>query len=243
MAKSIHKYGCYKPWFVEKILKTVIKDDIVCDVGSNVGYYSLLFSKILSSPQNIYSFESDLYFIKYFNKNRSTTNIVNKYVSDGIKEDSGSVSLDSYFLDNDQHKPSNFLKVDIDGFEVNLVRGAENLIEKHHPKILMEIHPRQIKSIQDDGIEYMFNFLGKHYKFEYIANHWGKIKGYDEWKGVSAHEWEEVGQEFLINYCNEKINDNKYRKAAIHKTRILPKGFGFFVVELVRAALQSRSKT
>lgn len=38
----------------------------------------------------------------------------------------------------------NLLKIDVEGFELEVLKGAKNLLHNHKPKIIMEIHPLQL---------------------------------------------------------------------------------------------------
>ena len=49
------------------------------------------------------------------------------------------VSLDSLSY---AHKADEFINVDVEGYEVDVIRGAENLLQRRKPKLLIEIHNR-----------------------------------------------------------------------------------------------------
>jgi len=224
--KSLHKYVNYEPWLSKKITETLNRDDVVCDIGAYRGYYSLLFNELVSSPKNIYSFEPDPYNSKLLKKNIAKTRLIRKYVSD--VDDHENVSLDNLFDNNSSNVKPTVLKIDIDGGEIQLIRGGRKFLEKCRPKIFMEIHPIQIKKIEEKGVEELFEVLFVHYKIMQMKNHWGRMKGYDAWNNTSTHVWEEVDKDFLIRYCNDIIEDNIYRKAAIYNNTILPRGFAIF---------------
>ena len=223
---SLHRYGNYEPWFGLKLIETLSRDDIVCDIGAYRGYYSLLLNGIVSSPENIYSFEPDPVNSGLLKKNIPNTNLIKKCVSD--VNDNGNVSLDVFFNDYPEFKKPTALKIDVDGAEIKLIRGCLKLIDECHPKIFMEVHPIQIRKVEDKGIEAMFDILFSHYKVMYMKNHWGRMKGYDEWNGKSTHEWEEADKDMLIKYCYEIINDNIKRKATIYNNAVLPRGFAIY---------------
>lgn len=224
--KSLHRYGNYEPWLNLKMIETLKKDDVIYNIGAYRGYYSLLLNEIVSSPKNIYSFEPDPYNSRALKKNISKTTLIKKCVSDN--DVNGNISLDNFFDNNLGYKKPTALKIDVDGAEIKLIRGCVKLIENYRPKIFMEVHPIHIHKLEDKGIEAMFDILYSHYKVMYMKNHWGRVKGYDEWNGKGTHEWEETDKDKLINYCYEIINDNIDRKAAIYNNRVLPRGFVIF---------------
>lgn len=53
------------------------------------------------------------------------------------------ITLDGFTQD---HAPPDFLKCDVEGAEVQVLRGAENLLRSHHPAIVCEIHSEQSES-------------------------------------------------------------------------------------------------
>jgi hypothetical protein len=63
-----------------------------------------------------------------FEKYEDKITIVNKYVSDIDSENS--VTLDTFFKD----KKVNFIKVDIEGYEQQLLNGAKNILRKENIK-------------------------------------------------------------------------------------------------------------
>lgn len=65
------------------------------------------------------------------------------------------ISLDSYFLGKrDTGRSIDLLKVDVEGYEFDVFRGAEGLIKRHHPLIICEIEARH-----DPEYLRTFNFL------------------------------------------------------------------------------------
>lgn len=44
----------------------------------------------------------------------------------------------------DGRKPPILLKIDIEGFELEAIKGADRLLSQHHPKLLIEVHPMQL---------------------------------------------------------------------------------------------------
>jgi len=144
----------------EKYYK-VQKDDVVLDCGANDGSISLVYSQKVGRDGHVFSFEPDFQNIVTFNKNKSlndnSSNI--KLVKKGIwdEEDSlvfyesgtvGSsifyegenskkqvievVSIDS-FSKNEKIEKLNFIKMDIEGAEIEALEGAIESIEKYTP--------------------------------------------------------------------------------------------------------------
>ncbi|MBA3665081.1 MAG: FkbM family methyltransferase [Bacteroidetes bacterium] len=128
---------------------------VIADAGAAEGIFILPF---IDTIKHAYLFETDEEWIEALNATfenyKDKVTIINKYVSD--KNDSMNVSLDSFFQD----KNVDFIKIDVDGAEMELLKGAK--------KILSELHPLKVAICtyhnQKDEIE--FNELLKSYGFK-----------------------------------------------------------------------------
>lgn len=61
VGRTIYKSGNYEPVITKFVLNTIqyLPEDIVVDVGANIGWYSLLLEHIKNGPGIIYAFEPD----------------------------------------------------------------------------------------------------------------------------------------------------------------------------------------
>jgi FkbM family methyltransferase len=75
----------------------------------------------------------------FYSTGQGSGNLNSDLLRTGIKLDSIPMdTLDSYIHDNDKPRVD-FIKCDIDGYEVPFLRGARNTINKFKPKILIEL--------------------------------------------------------------------------------------------------------
>lgn len=150
-----------------KIFEKYIDDNaVVADVGANIGNHTLYFTKKVG-VKHVYSFEPIPSTFELLKKNISLNNIdsrvtlINAAVgksSSNVKvdftdpydagatqvkysnEDDTDVmpclSLDEYFKD----KPAlpTHLKIDVEGFELEVLKGAADIINKNQPIIFLE---------------------------------------------------------------------------------------------------------
>ncbi|MDR3002294.1 MAG: FkbM family methyltransferase [Fibromonadaceae bacterium] len=107
----------------------VEQGDIVADIGASNGNFSI---SVVEKAKHIYLFEADKIWNeplqKTFEKYKDKITIVNKYVSDVDGENS--VTLDTFFKD----KEVNFIKIDIEGYEQQLLNGAKNVLQRKNVK-------------------------------------------------------------------------------------------------------------
>ena len=71
-------------------------------------------------------------------------------------------------LDNDLADRSDIalLKIDCEGFEYDILQGAKNLIERHHPQLFIEIHPAGLEKF-GHSTQALIEILRPLYKLEF----------------------------------------------------------------------------
>jgi len=177
-------YGESDTEFVKKIIK---KSDVVLDIGANIGYYTLIFAKLVGDSGKVFSFEPESENFKILKKNveiNGYNNVIleQKIVSnnDGIStlyvsEKAGShriyksddyiqsfeiesISVDNYLEKNNINK-IDFIKIDVEGAELNVLQGIQKILDSNEHIILFtEFSPNQIKSCGLEPTD-MINFL------------------------------------------------------------------------------------
>ncbi|MFA4818169.1 MAG: FkbM family methyltransferase [Parcubacteria group bacterium] len=184
-------YFVYKPLYFaykkisdrKKIqaLKKIIKPGmVVVDIGANIGFYSILFSKLVGATGRVYAFEPDEENFRHLERN--TINLknvsINKkavsdksgkiklYVSDDLNIDHHTydagenrkfieieaVSLDDFF----GNKPIDFIKIDIQGYEYYAILGGEKLFSRADKlMILSEFWPYGLNKVGIKPLAYL----------------------------------------------------------------------------------------
>ena len=139
-----------------------MKNEVIFDIGSQYGDYALLWEKRYGAV--VYAFEllennyaemlSDLKLnhskIKPFNiavgdgKNLSYTvrgdMAINEYSWNFIK----TIRLDDLVFGKFNVKP-NILKIDVEGFEYDVLKGAEEVLKQYSPRIIIETHSATLR--------------------------------------------------------------------------------------------------
>lgn len=163
--KEIARTGDF---FEKDILDTVVKNHsfpkkgLFLDIGSNIGNHTLyLFQNNLI--QSAYCFEPIQDTFQILEKNISINNLQNKVklFNVGVGESHGTAQIASYSQENtgmSQLKISNdgnipiiaiddikfdydisFVKIDVEGFELNVINGMLGTIKKYKPTLFIEI--------------------------------------------------------------------------------------------------------
>lgn len=129
----------------------VENDDIVVDIGVAEGNFSL---QVIEKTKKIYLFETNNEWIEAleatFEPWKEKVEIINKYVSNS--NDNNQVSLDTFFRNKEE---LNFLKIDVDGSETELLKGCDSIIrnQKHLRIALCTYHKQDDEPIFSELLE------------------------------------------------------------------------------------------
>lgn len=158
------------------LIKIVKPGWIVMDVGANIGYYSLLLSRLVGSKGTVYAFEPAAEtwkrLLRTIELNRPTnifpskvaladrcgkvsfvtasaTNTGKGRLARSVAE--GLETVDQITLDafSEQHqlKRIDFIKVDIEGCEERLLDGGRKTMARFKPSLIMEINPQALETL------------------------------------------------------------------------------------------------
>jgi len=166
--------------------------------GSHIGYYPLILSK-LNNLSKVYAFEPNPINFDRLVENIKLNNFINisaenialgneignkkmyfdfgqsSFVNSSRKhKGEGIVSICTVdiFFQNMVEKPD-LLILDAEGYEMNIINGANKLIESQHPDIIFELNPTTLKA-SGNTMQSLFIYLNKHgYKVSVIdeGNH------------------------------------------------------------------------
>ncbi len=156
--------GSYEPEERKFFEETVKKGDVVFDIGSHVGFYALLASELVGEEGKVFAFEPLLKNLKYLKKHIKINNIKNIDVIEAAASDKeGTAFLEnegdgSYakivknkgfevktvVLDNlvksGKLSAPNIIKIDVEGAEFSVLKGAAFILKKYGPAIFLSIH-------------------------------------------------------------------------------------------------------
>ena len=183
IGKSIYKYGFWEKETTDTVVSKVKEEMIILDVGADIGYYSLLFSKLVGNNGMIYSFEPIPEAKGYLDVNICLNNIMNvksyefalfdeegfSYIEDPFGKSRLNNNPDMQNYDSIRVQTKKFdslkinsridlIKIDVEGSEMNVLTGMKETIKKYHPIILLELHCDLIKQysyLPEDVIGYL----------------------------------------------------------------------------------------
>ena len=167
-------FNTHEPLNTELLTQNLKKGMVCFDVGANIGYYTLLESKMVGDEGKVIAIEPSPINFKQLQKNIQNEKAKNvelyqiaggdqngtiKFLLDPHSNLSRIISneekvrekgeivdvpmkkLDS-FLEASTIKTLDFIRMDVEGYEFNILEGMRNSIKKFRPAIQMEVHTR-----------------------------------------------------------------------------------------------------
>ena len=178
--------GNYEPFKTDAFVRHVRQGDIVIDVGAHVGYYTAIASLLSGKEGRVFSFEPRPLNLGFLRKHIALNKLENirvfelgisNYCGKGrfnIQTGTGTGRLDQWggleievvtlddLLGKRDIRAPDFLKIDVEGEEMNVLHGAPNIIQSSRPKILVAVHSEEkLKSVKDflEFRKYRLNIL------------------------------------------------------------------------------------
>jgi len=163
-AKWMVRYSVWEPDSRAYFEKHVQHGDVVCDVGAGVGHYTYLFSKLVGEKGKVYAYEPDPYMFKMLTANIKLNKLQNVHAEmAAIGDSSGKVPFyvstvgassllpmrglrsiverDIYTIDSMDLPRLDWMKIDTEGAEASVLRGAKRTITRCNPQLLIEFVP------------------------------------------------------------------------------------------------------
>ena len=149
------------------------------DVGANIGYYALIFSACVGADGKVTCFEPDpdnlrellhnveLNALSHVNVlpvavgREDTTLHLKRGLNATVRQAGGDLAIAVKRLDGLELGRVDFIKIDVEGYECEVLRGATELIEKHRPSLFVEVHPDLLPSRTD--LRFILEFLSARY--------------------------------------------------------------------------------
>ena len=165
----LYFYGTHdERYIVTKLLKLIKPGDICWDVGANIGFYTCLLASLVEDNGAVVAFEPAARTCGYLKENVSlnqftNVTVVNKGLGDkqeqrllhyseaGLAEGTASlkyadgraaserVTLNT--IDNliPELPTPDFIKIDVEGYQLEVLRGAEHCLKTHAPLLMAEL--------------------------------------------------------------------------------------------------------
>jgi len=227
--------GIYEKVETNLVKNEIKNGQVVLDIGANIGYYTLIFAKEVGNEGHVFAFEPESNNFNLLKKNVeingyknvtfekiAVSNMNGKtklYISEGpgrhriypsvtCTKNYVSVNmmkLDDYFQSNYLSDKISFIKIDVEGSELQVLEGMTILLTKNKKlKILLEFSPYNIKDSKNEPRE-LLNFLTQRgFKIYFINQQKGKIE--------FVEDIDYLLELFKKNILNEDFSPNLFCK-------------------------------
>ena len=175
--------------------KYIRQGDTVLDIGANIGFYAEILSSIVGEKGTVHCFEPDATNFKHL-QNRCTklpnihinhkavsdkTEVIKIYTSKQLTVDHRTYKPDDYDKEIDIHAIAideylsanpvvNFIKMDIQGFEMSAVKGMTKTLQSPNLKMLSEFWPYGMRKAGTSVLEYYRLLKACHFYVYLIEN-------------------------------------------------------------------------
>ena len=173
---NLYVEGVYEPHTIDFFVRNLAKGENVLDIGANIGYHTLIMSKLVG-PGQVFSFEPNPHILPILYKNIGSNNrknitvfevglsdrntVQNFYVPDGSGSSSGQASLRSLGgetviekiklirLESILHTlpKIRLIKMDIEGAEGLALAGMGGFLNRDKPLIIFEFSSEFLRSL------------------------------------------------------------------------------------------------
>lgn len=164
--------GSYETDVQELVTQLLKEGGVFYDLGANVGFFSLLASRLVGPAGHVYAFEPLPDNLKYLRRHvdlneggnisvipaavcdRTGTAAFGGEKSKAKLMESGPISVDTVALDelwkNGRIRPPSVVKMDVEGGELSALLGMQELLEATLPHMLIEFHGQFVDGLDID---------------------------------------------------------------------------------------------
>jgi len=232
IGKSLEVYGEYSELEVALWRKLLKPGDSVIDVGANIGTLTLALADIVGEEGHVTAFEPQPETAELLQRNvagdhrisawsyalGSTTgkirvpslaNVGHKNYG-GVEIGKGELEVDIKTLDEVAIQV-NFIKIDVEGMEVEVLNGAKTTIEQFRPLLYLENHPGH------SGQELLRMVRALKYR---VWDHQPRLFNPSNWNGNSTDVFERIVSFNMLCIPTEKVD--QYRHVTDELAPIIP---------------------
>jgi FkbM family methyltransferase len=185
----LYAYGCLD-YYDERAIRKILRPGSSClDIGAHIGWYSLLLSRWVGPDGRVVSFEPVPYTYSFLVRNLERngasnvmpeqaavgkdTGVVRMSAAKGERlgwstvSDSGELKVRCTTIDSEVERLKlqcvNFIKIDVEGFELQTLAGAEHCIRQMRPKIMAEVNRNALEEHDASPAQLQDFFLARNY--------------------------------------------------------------------------------
>lgn len=139
LVEHVASEGAHEPPLTRLLVDRLDSESVFWDVGAARGYHTVLACE-LCVDSHVHALEPNPYFRPFLSRNLSINGadptVVTKFLSDTDGE--GLVTGHTYAS---KTTVPDIVKIDVEGWEVAVLRGIETLLAGPSPTVIVEVHP------------------------------------------------------------------------------------------------------
>jgi FkbM family methyltransferase len=211
--------GSYEPHLTEVFERYCRPGMTVVDVGANLGYFTVLASKLVGPSGHVIAVEPNSDNCRLLLSSLGDQRITNvellpvacdtetgwAYYSSHVGSNGGLVDdqdllsrpgavVPTFRLDALVAGPVGFLKLDVEGAEGRVVKGATGLLERHRPVVTTELKQEMLERVSDMSL---LDYLGYFEQLGYSATMLDAASGSETLYPTMAallHDWKDLDE-------------------------------------------------
>lgn len=182
--KGIHRdlylHGIREPQATRYLQSILQPEWVVVDIGANIGYYALQEARAVRSvialepaPENYKGLAHNVELNGYRNvrayrlaigdETREIGFVLSRACNwNSVAESGGDITVPMFPLDIFLNGVrADFVRMDVEGYEMKILRGMEGILRNHRPRMFIEVHRdklREYGSSQREVMEYLAQF-------------------------------------------------------------------------------------
>ena len=194
ISKELFIYGVHEPLSTKVIKSIITRGMTVIDIGANIGYYALIESKLVGPKGKVVAIEPNSENIEFLKLNIDKNSIKNVIIieaaigdydglgtlylsemsnwhsmaSSSLLRQTNSIKVKVNRLDSLIERlkiPVSLIRMDVEGYEINVIKGMLGTLRKYSPCLMIELHPQIV------GSQAISNLLTTLKTFGYLATH------------------------------------------------------------------------
>jgi precorrin-6B methylase 2 len=175
------EFGLYESELSALYRRLIDPDSIVYDVGANDGLTALMFAK-LAARGHVYAFEPEAHSLSALERNLAANPMLAPRVTvvpAAAGHSSANTSIDAFA---EREPPPMFVKIDVDGAELDVLEGMRSTLRTHFPALVVETHSRELEercvALLDEA----------EYRVTVRRNAWWRVL-YPEMRPIEHNRW------------------------------------------------------
>lgn len=193
IGRSIYRTGIWEPEMTAMAQKKIQPGWHILDIGAHIGYYTLLFGAHCAPEGAVAAFEPSTEAFNSLNDNIELNQMkhistfrlalsnhrgyaVMKSENRGLmlQDEEGTPEETTEMIPFDDFWPTlnwsrlDLVKIDVEGAEMDILVGMENVLQRFHPHLFVEIHPLYLKKIFHSSADNVLRLLTEKHHYHLV---------------------------------------------------------------------------